>query len=134
MPLIGSKEVDREGVDLLFEWISKMTNPTPVDEATATRRRAELAELELLQRDRQPEKCLEVIDRLLTSTSTALMLLRSIDDNAIPSSTATLVVEKAAGHDNVSVRDLFERFLPADLRIETAGEPDPRGTNPLHSG
>ena len=62
-----------------------------------------------------------MVDRLLTSTSAAWMLMRSIDDGTLPSSAASLVIEKGARHDEVSIRDLFERFLPADRRVKRLG-------------
>ena len=121
MPHIGSTEVDRDGVDLLFEWVSRMPKPAPADEPASKRREAELADLERLRHDDRPEGRAEVIDRLLTSTSAAWMLMRSIDDKTLPSSAASLVIEKGARHDEVSVRDLFERFLPADQRVKRLG-------------
>src|SRR4051812_21318845 len=121
MPHIGSTEVDREGVELLYEWLSRMPKPAPADESMSKRRGAELADLERLRHDDQPKGRAEVIDRLLTSTSAALILLRSIDGKTLPSSVASLVIEKGARHDDVSVRDLFERFLPADQRVKRLG-------------
>ena len=121
MPHIGSTEVDRDGVDLLFEWVSRMSKPEPADEPTSKRRGAELADLGRLRQADPPEGRAEVIDRLLTSTSAAWMLMRSIDDKTLPSSVAPLAIEKGAQHDEVSVRDLFERFLPADRRVKRLG-------------
>ena len=49
-------------------------------------------------------------------------------------STVALVVEKAAQHQEVTVRDLFERFLPPDQRVQRLGtviDPDEILATPL---
>jgi putative heme-binding domain-containing protein len=49
------------------------------------------------------------------------MLQRSIDRQSLPQATAALVIVKATQHENVSVRDLFERFLPPERRVQRLG-------------
>ena len=58
---------------------------------------------------------------MLSSTSAALVLLHTIDDNTLTRDVATLVIETGAAHADVSVRDLFERFLPAEERVKRLG-------------
>jgi len=121
MPHIGSTEIDRDGLDLMFEWLLRMPNRAAANESMTKRREAERADLERLRREDQPEGRAEWIDRLLSSTSGALALLRSIDDKSLPPPLGSLVMEKAARHDDASVRDLFERFLPASQRVQRLG-------------
>lgn len=62
-----------------------------------------------------------MLDNLLSSTRGALMLLRSVDGKALPEAVAALAIEKGSRHGEVSVRDLFERFLPSDQRVQRLG-------------
>ena len=51
---------------------------------------------------------IEIVDRLLASTTGALLLLWSVDQRELPAATMSLTIKRAARHTNVSVRDLFE--------------------------
>ena len=121
MPHVGSTEVDRAGVDLIFDWIAGMPKAGTADESASKRRGAELADLERLRHEDQPKVRAETIDRLLKSTSAALMLQRSIDDKTLPAPVAALAIEKGATYDDAGVRDLFEGFLPSERRIKRLG-------------
>src|SRR6185437_13416297 len=61
------------------------------------------------------------IDALLTSTSTALHLMRAVDEGKLPANVRAAVVARAAQSETTEVRDLFERFLPAEKRIKRLG-------------
>jgi putative heme-binding domain-containing protein len=125
MPHIGSTDVDPEGVALIQDWIQHM--PGPSIDTAGTRLAAQLRADEstrverLAAAEQFSSGQLELVQRLLSSTSGALMLLRSIDNGELPQPTAALVIGKATRHDNVSVRDLFERFLPAEKRTKRLG-------------
>ena len=124
MPHIGSTEIDREGIKLIHDWVERLpreaTRETAGNEAAAILRSEETAQLARLvgpgASQLQP-----AIDELLASTSGALQLLRMIDLGKLASPAKTLVIEKATRHTDVSVRDLFERFLPAEQRIKRLG-------------
>jgi putative heme-binding domain-containing protein len=126
MPHIGSTEVDRAGVELIYDWIRQMPQDAAKDTAgnqTAAKLRSE--EASDLQRlceatDASPEQA-ELTDHLLSSTSGALLLLRSVDSRTLPPPAVSLAIERATRHDDPSVRDLFERFLPAEKRIKRLG-------------
>lgn len=125
MPHIGSTEIDRAGVELLFDWVRQLpaeaAKNTTGNEAAVKLRQDEAADLARLTAANQPKAQAELVDRLLSSTSGAFLLLRSVDTGALPTSTAALAIEKANQHNDVSIRDLFERFLPADQRIKRLG-------------
>jgi uncharacterized repeat protein (TIGR03806 family) len=121
MPHIGSMEVDLEGVELIFDWVRQIPHEGLVPETATKLRKAEAAHLDRLRAADQLTDQSEVIDRLLSSTSGALMLLRSVDHRELPLPVASLIIERAARHDNVSIRDLFERFLPPEQRIKRLG-------------
>ena len=124
MPHIGSTEVDREGVELIYNWISKLPPESAADKtgnaAAAKLRAAETADVELL-RKADPAKQAEIVDRLLASTSGAMMLQRAVDHSDVPPGVAGIATEKAALHTDVSIRDLFERYLPPERRIKRLG-------------
>jgi uncharacterized repeat protein (TIGR03806 family) len=63
----------------------------------------------------------ETINRLLGSTTSALMLARAIEENRLPSSVRTEVLFGALKLPDVTVRDLFERFVPDEQRTRRLG-------------
>jgi putative heme-binding domain-containing protein len=62
-----------------------------------------------------------LVDRLLSTTSGALLLLRSVEERSLPPAASSLAIHKAAQHGDSSVRDLFERFLPSEQRVKRLG-------------
>ncbi|HUE69427.1 MAG TPA: PQQ-dependent sugar dehydrogenase [Pirellulaceae bacterium] len=125
MPHIGSSEVDRAGVELIYEWLQQIPADAAPDtagnEAAAHLRREESAVLERLRRSEKETEQKELVDRLLSSTSGALLLLHRVDQGVLPPAASSLAVDKAARHSDVSIRDLFERFLPAEQRVKRLG-------------
>jgi len=130
MPYIGSTVVDRAGLQLLHDWIAALppsgpeTNAGDVsDVRTAARRAAERA-LEQLANEHAGTESSDVapqIAALLDTTSGALLALHAIDQGRLPSARADALVAAGARHDDVQIRDLFERFLPADQRTRRLG-------------
>jgi uncharacterized repeat protein (TIGR03806 family) len=125
MPHIGSTEVDRAGVELIYNWLRQLPQEAGKEiagnEAAAKLHGAEAADLERLRATERATDHTDIVDRLLSSTSGALMLLRSVDHRDLPAPAVSVVIERAARHNDVSIRDLFERFLPAELRIKRLG-------------
>lgn len=125
MPHLGSTEVDREGVELIYKWIKNLSPESAADKtgnAVATKLRAEeSADLESLRKPEAAAKHPELVDRLLASTSGALMLQRAVDRGELSTGTNSLAVEKAATQTDVSIRDLFERYLPPERRVKRLG-------------
>jgi uncharacterized repeat protein (TIGR03806 family) len=125
MPHIGSTEMDRAGVELIHNWVRQIpreaAKETTGNEAATKLRDHEAAELARLRATETSTVQLEIADRLLSSTSGALMLLRSIDRRELSAPAVSLVVALATRHNDVTIRDLFERFLPADKRIKRLG-------------
>jgi putative heme-binding domain-containing protein len=113
MPHIGSGEVDRDGVDLIHDWIKRL----PADGEAVI----EDGEIARLRRAQANSDQAAIVEELLASTSTALRLLRSIDEGSIPEAAAAMAIEEAAASDDPSIRDLFERFLPPERRIQRLG-------------
>lgn len=123
MPHIGSTEVDVAGIALIDDWIRQI----PSDESTTgseavSKLRAEAASaLEQLGAARDAADHVKLVELLLSTTNSALMLLRAVDHNTLPDSVVSLAIEQAARHNDVSVRDLFERFLPSERRVKRLG-------------
>jgi putative heme-binding domain-containing protein len=124
MPHIGSTEVDRDGVELIYQWLRQL----PVEAAeqsaseTVTKLRAEeTAVLEQLRTAKESMEQIKLAEQLLSSTSGALLLLRAVDQKILSPTVASFIVEKASHHGEVTVRDLFERFLPVEKRTKRLG-------------
>jgi uncharacterized repeat protein (TIGR03806 family) len=125
MPRLGSTEVDRAGVALLHDWLKQL--PQDADsEAAASKSVAKLRgeETAALASLRVAETAADqsaIVDGLLSSTTSALQLLRLLDNSELPAAVVTMTIEKAGRHSDVCVRDLFERFLPPEARIKRLG-------------
>lgn len=63
----------------------------------------------------------ETIDRLLSSTTSALLLARTIDDRNLETELADEAIAAAANRPEPQIRDLFERFLPEERRAKRLG-------------
>lgn len=120
MPHVGSHEVDLQGIDLIHDWIGSLKVPNE-NELIASRRQNEAKIIKQLATTERASEITELLDTLLTSTSGAQRLLRSVTKKTLPASTTKLVVERATQHENIAVRDLFERFLPPSRRVKRLG-------------
>ncbi|MBC7853971.1 MAG: PQQ-dependent sugar dehydrogenase, partial [Pirellulaceae bacterium] len=122
MPHIGSSEVDREGVELIYNWINKLPPESASDRtgdaAAARLRKEEFANLEMLRATKLAGKQSEIVDRLLASTSGALLLERYLGRGEL---VQDVVIAKASRHAEVSIRDLFECYLPHEKRLKRLG-------------
>jgi putative heme-binding domain-containing protein len=62
------------------------------------------------------------VERLMTSTGGAIVLLRLVDSAELPAALQERAVALAEGHVDANVRVLFERFIPEDRRPQRLGE------------
>jgi putative heme-binding domain-containing protein len=62
----------------------------------------------------------DAINRLLASTSSALLLAHALDEG-LPASVRPQVLAAAMASPEATVRDLFERFIPDDQRVQRLG-------------
>jgi putative heme-binding domain-containing protein len=108
MPHIGSDFVDAPGLRLIRDWIRQL--PGRQDERT------------LLEKLRVPNnEKYAVIKALLSSTPSALMLADAVQEGRIHASVRPQVLAAAMAHTDSQVRDLFERFVPDELRLKRLG-------------
>ncbi len=121
MPHIGSELVDVDGVRMLEQWIQSLGAP-PKDEPARTLAslRAEEAILEAPDHGTLDDR-VAAADRLLGSTSGALILLSGIQSGKIPADIRALALAKAIDAKNEPVKDLFRRFDPRDQSANRLG-------------
>lgn len=124
MPYFGSSRVDPNGLQLIHDWIASM--PKAEDSTQDSAARLRQRQRVLLQRlssgsTEQPRDNLQSVEQLLSTTSGALQLAQAIDRGTVDLTTRKFVIETAAAHTDVQIRDLFERFLPAQRRSKRLG-------------
>jgi putative heme-binding domain-containing protein len=105
MPHLGSNTIDERGLKLIGDWIASLAegsdghSTSPHGDAIAD----------------------EPIESRLASTSNALGLIRAIDARQLKPTVIRDAVAKGAAHGDPQVRDLFERFVPEEHRIQRLG-------------
>jgi uncharacterized repeat protein (TIGR03806 family) len=134
MPHFGSRVIDDQGLALLREWIAQLDNSTAggvaesdrsviaaAKQLTATNR--ETLQTLLKGKDAASERAQAAIDRLLSSTSGALLLAGSLREDAasLPADVRNAVIAKGTALTDPLVRDLFEAFVPESARTKTLG-------------
>ena len=119
MPRVGSSEIDTRGLTLLRDWIRQIPAEASKSEPgkATTRLGAEIADN--LKQVREPRTRSAAIQRLMASTRGALALAQFMDN--LPDESRQAVLAVAGKHSAIQVRDLFERFIPADQRVERLG-------------
>lgn len=126
MPRLGARRVDEAGMKLIHDWIRQLPAAWAEDKSPdepAVRLRAEVeALIEQLQPKSAASKAgaSQQIDQLLATTSGALALAHRLGDGGLPW-LRDEVLTKAAAHESVAVRELFERFLPDAQRPKKLG-------------
>lgn len=110
MPHLGSEVVDDRGLRLVREWIQGLPG-----------RRDERRLLEQLAHSNRSAERAAAIDRLLSSTSSALMLAEAMGDGRLPKRAQAEVLARVTPRTEPQVRDLFERFLPPEQRVKRLG-------------
>ncbi len=119
MPRLGSTEVDREGVALIHDWVSQLPGEDSVEYAAKLNATNAAALQDFLDSGSEADQD-ATLAQLLSSTSGALLLLRSVDRGEL-SAAKSKAVHVAAHHEDAAIRDLFERFLAADDRVKRLG-------------
>jgi len=124
MPQVGSAAVDREAVDLLHRWIQSLPpkgSSAAQAHLAARRQQEEIALASLQSVADAPPASTGSLDRLLSSTSGSMRLLRAVDERRLRPAVETKAIETASVHPNPIVRDLFERFVPEEKRVRRLG-------------
>jgi uncharacterized repeat protein (TIGR03806 family) len=123
MPYSGASLPDPAGLDLVYRWIEEMPQEDGDQETPASYLQdlqqltaASVNEGSALQESRGRQ-----IDQLLGTTSAAVLLLRALEKGSLDEALRAQVVSKALAYPLEPVRDLFERFVPEDQRVERLG-------------
>ncbi len=122
MPRLGSTEIDHAGVALIHDWLSQLpveqTDPETKDAADGSSPATDIGRLAASKADPDTSA---VINRLLSTTVGALHLLHAIDHHELSDSVRMAAISAATAHESLTVRDLYERFLPAHQRTRRLG-------------
>jgi putative heme-binding domain-containing protein len=118
MPHIGSEIVDSRGVSLIHDWISSLEHKADVTDSHKAEKAALATLLVLKGKDPAKEPAL---NQLLSSPPGALMLARALDNKLVSPEAHQAIVTVAVARPESEIRDLFERFLPADKRVKRLG-------------
>jgi putative heme-binding domain-containing protein len=134
MPHFGSRVIDDQGLALLHEWITQLDQPdvatstSPSDDTVAAAHQLAETNKAALKRltatdDPNSPVTRAAMDKLLSSTSGALLLADSLrrGDMDLSEGASNTAVEKGAALNDAVVRDLFEAFVPENLRTKTLG-------------
>ncbi len=122
MPYFGSSEVDLRGLKLMHDWIAQMPADASVPESVAERRKTEKTVLEQLKSNSSDaDERRHDIDELLASTNGALVLLHALGDETLNGAVKQDAIARAAKHDDIQIRDLFERLVPPEQRTKRLG-------------
>ncbi len=125
MPYFGSSIVDARGVQLVRDWIAQLERPkgASVPEGAETVTQVSQREQQLLARVKiaSGDELAKSIEQLLASTSGALRLLEKLEQSGLPGSTRKTILQKGVAHAEPQIRDLFERFVPEEQRVQRLG-------------
>lgn len=120
MPRLGSTQIDPLGVSLVYEWIAQLEASGDSDGETPKAVGAFVSLLHQVSLGKV-DAAVETVEQLLNSSDGAFRLLRAIDSHMIPEPIKSLAVKNAVASPLAHVRDLYERFLPEDQRVERLG-------------
>ena len=110
MPIIGPHDVDVQGLKLIEDWIASMGGKA----STAG---------ELLPKNWSEA----LIQEKLQTVEGAMQVLRGVDDYLIKDELWFFALQTAWKSPIPTVRELFDRYIPDDQRVETLGmNPDPK--------
>ncbi len=111
MPQFGSNVIDTRGIQVLHDWITSMAAP----DKEAVNEQAAITELAAME---NPEPA---IATLLSTTRGAVALSFACGNESMQDSLRLRIIEIASQHGDAQIRDLFEGYLPEELRVQRLG-------------
>ncbi len=131
MPQFGPTLVDDVGVRLIHDWIASLDSSSPNSPASPRRPKSprwlgspnanEVVQMICRQSTPLTPQAIDAIGELLNSLPDALTLSLACCDPTMSSQLRAAIADVASQHSNTGVRDLFERFLPAERRVKRLG-------------
>ena len=119
MPRLGSRVVDQQGLDLIYEWI---LHGAGVESTPSTKSSALMLRVSALQDESlSQEQLADQLRPLLSSTMGATSVAYAIDRGQLPARAREAAIAQAAKHERHHIRDLFERYLPEQQRVKRLG-------------
>jgi putative heme-binding domain-containing protein len=112
MPQLGARLVDERGLALVHDWIGAL--PGRAADSSGLK--------QLVQLDEQAAAAAELIEGLLAKPSEALALAQAVREGRLSSANRQLAIDTALRHTDLAIRDLFEPFVPDELRSQRLGE------------
>ena len=97
---------------------AKHDTPTTEDRAAAIEQ--DTASVKARQTKRQADRA-KLIEELLTTIKSSLALSRMMRDDPLPPTLGQEIVTASQQNSNALIRDLFEHFVPAELRAKKLG-------------
>ncbi len=107
MPYFGSNIVDRRGLKLIHDWVKSLPSDAKLIAAIAAIENGSNLEAN--------------VATALSTSAGALRLQRAIDDGRIKEDVRAKTIELAIAHEDIRIRDLFERFVPEEERTKRLG-------------
>jgi uncharacterized repeat protein (TIGR03806 family) len=123
MPRIGSAVADTQGLALIHDWITQLTvAPADVSEGTIAAASADANMLAALHAATSAEDRQRSLQHLLSTTSGALRLLDTLESGSLQAAIRDEAIAAATAEEALPhVRDLFERYLPEQQRVQRLG-------------
>ena len=119
MPRLGSRVVDQQGLDLIYEWIAKGAG---VEATPATTDSVFTDQVAALQKEAlSQEQLADQLSQLLASTLGATYLAHAVDRRQLAARSREAAIAQATQHERPHIRDLFERYLPEEQRVKRLG-------------
>ncbi len=124
MPHVGSHLTDRQGLDLIHDWIMSLENADAKQTDAKPAERAEYASAvkTLRTKTSSAEERKKLIDRLLSSTRGAFILARLVAKEPSLQQVRQEAIASGMAHPDINAHDLFERFVPESQRTKRLGE------------
>lgn len=122
MPQFGAQTIDPSGTRLIHDWIESL--PVTAEEAgsaTAVRKRAEEAAAIKSLKQAGKETADPLLAKLLSSPSGALEVVDAVADDHVTDATRKAAIDQGVAHTDPAIRDLFERFVPEEQRVQRLG-------------
>lgn len=122
MPRLGSEVVDVEGMRLIQDWIAGLT-PSGGDRSSVADHQHVQAAIQIaqLKGSLDSKSRAAKLELLLSDTSSALQLMLAIDGGELPADVRDAAVAAANASTLSHVRELFERYLPEEMRPKRLG-------------
>ena len=119
MPFIGAHDLDREGLDLIRDWIETMRPVSKPEHARPQWQDEAIAQL--MTNSVASDQTSELIRSLLADTRGAFALWQAVYDDAISTAAQEEAIALALSHESPHVRDLFEWFVDPRQRTSRLG-------------